>query len=124
MTNLQQHINPYVSFREQEEAMYGLVVPKIKKHLRAEGIVTTTELVIDVEGGIFAQNIFPFPRKPPCSARKGLYLIKTPTFTQLSTTVSGAHTLFPPIPRVKHVERVQNGPYYCAAADLARTPPS
>jgi hypothetical protein len=48
MTNLQHHINPYVSFREQEEAMYGLVVPKIKKHLRTEGIVATTELVIDV----------------------------------------------------------------------------
>jgi hypothetical protein len=28
--------------------MYGLVAPKIKNHLRTEGVLATTELVIDV----------------------------------------------------------------------------
>lgn len=42
------HINPYASFREQEGTMYGLLVPKIKRHLRREGVQATTELIIDV----------------------------------------------------------------------------
>jgi len=46
--DLKLHINPYASFREQEETIYGLVVPKVKKHLRKEKIAATTELIVDV----------------------------------------------------------------------------
>ena len=42
------HINPHVSFREQEDTVYGLVLPKIKKHLRREDVFASTELIIDV----------------------------------------------------------------------------
>ena len=28
--------------------MYGLVLPKIKKHLRKEGVLASTELIVDV----------------------------------------------------------------------------
>jgi hypothetical protein len=46
--DLRDHINVHVSFQKQEEAMYGVVLPMVKHHLRKEGIVSSNELIIDI----------------------------------------------------------------------------